>query len=123
MDLLIKFIHILLILYVMFGSFVLNGPESKMLYFWVTTGLIVHWFTGSRVCCLTMAENILTGKQNTDSFLYRTIDPVYNLKDTIPDGDFREFVKWATIILWAQNLLREGPILPSLKDIGLFNKR
>jgi hypothetical protein len=119
MELLIKFIHILLILYVLFGSFVLQGPDAKMLYFWVTSGLIVHWFTGSRVCCLTMAENMLTGKQNTDSFLYKTIDPVYNLSETIPDADFRGFVKTATILLWAQNLLREGPVFPSLKDIGI----
>lgn len=118
MEILIKYLHILLILYVIFGSFILGGPDAKMLYFWVTSGLIVHWFTGSRVCCLTAAENLLTGKDNTDSFLYRTIDPVYNLKESIPDGDFRDFVKWATILLWAQNLFREGPLIPNLKDIG-----
>lgn len=116
----IPFLHILLVLYVIFGSFVLNEPGSKMLYFWVTLGLLVHWFTGSRVCCLTTMENLLTGKHNTDSFLYKTIDPVYNLKESITDDDFRGFVKMATILLFLQNLFRPGPILPNLKELS-FN--
>lgn len=114
---LIPFVHILLILYVIFGSFIMNDPDSKMLYFWVTLGLIVHWFTGSRVCCLTMMENVITGKENTDSFLYRTIDPVYNLKESITDEDFRGLVKWATVILFLQNLFKPGDVFPNLKEL------
>jgi hypothetical protein len=118
----IPIIHGLLILYVIFGSFVFHGPDSKMLYFWVTMSLIVHWLTGSRTCCLTLAENMLTGKENTDSFLYRTIDPVYNLSESIPDEDFRKFVFWATVILFLQNLMRPGRIFPSLRELGFLNK-
>lgn len=93
-------LHVLFILYVLVGGFI--GP--KILYFWVTTALIVHWMTGSRVCCLTM----MTGNEN--SFLYDLIDPVYNLEGTISDDEFRGFIFWATVILWAQNLLRQGPV-------------
>lgn len=108
-------IHLLLILYVIIGSFI--PGNDKMLYFWVTLALLVHWVTGTRTCCLTTMENVITGKENKDSFLYRTIDPVYNLKDSIPDEDFRGFVFWATVLLFLQNLMRPGPLLPDLKDL------
>ena len=113
--LVIKLIHLALILYVILGSF-LPGSD-KMLYFWITFGLLVHWVTGTRTCCLTTMETLMTGKENTESFLYKTIDPVYNLKESIPDADFRGFVFWATVILFVQNLLRPGPIFPDLKEL------
>lgn len=97
----IEILHALFVFYVILGGFF--GP--KILYFWVTTALIVHWMTGSRVCCLTM----MTG--NEKSFLYGLIDPVYNLEGTITDHEFRGLVFWSTVILWAQNLLRPGSVI------------
>ena len=97
---LVEILHTLFVLYVLLGGFI--GP--KILYFWVTTALLVHWMTGSRVCCLTL----MTG--NEKSFLYSLIDPVYDLEGTISDQEFRGLVFWSTVILWAQNLLRQGPV-------------
>ena len=87
----IKIFHILITGYVIFGPYLIKYfvPENKsnetknlinlyyLLYFVFSISLIVHWVANNDICCLSLFENILTGKETSETFTGRIISPFY----------------------------------------------
>jgi hypothetical protein len=74
---LIKIIHLLLILYVTIGPFLFPTQLKQiipLLFF-----ILYRWFTGNHSCTLTTIENKLTG--NKTGFIYRIVDPIYQMSE------------------------------------------
>ena len=92
----VRFIHILLLLFVLIVPFT-NNFELLILHFIIVPGIVFHWYMNSNVCCLTMTEQILRGKKNTDETLTGSIlNPIFNLSK----HDESTLIFYVTLSLW-----------------------
>lgn len=102
--------HAALVLFVLLVPLLPAPKQLRVVHFWCTTSILVHWHAGSTVCALTMLEDWLRGLPVDPftpaphrSFLHRLIEPVYT---EVSDGAVRTTVRAATWALWALNLAR-----------------
>jgi len=91
---LIFIFHILVVLFVIIVPFT-DSPAFLILHVVFCFCLLVHWFTNSDNCSLTLLESKLRGKEVCETFTYQFIAPIYN----ISQKEFNEVVKIVTIIL------------------------
>lgn len=78
---LIQIIHILIILFIVFGPFVIKDKELLIIYILFVSFIIFHWIVLSDVCVLTLVEQWFTGKPSGETFIGRLVKPVYNVTD------------------------------------------
>lgn len=78
----VRFIHILFVLYFVILPFVTNKPTSLLMHLIFGFGIIVHWALNSDVCALTILENKLFGTPISDTFTNRLIGSVYRITNT-----------------------------------------
>ena len=86
----IKILHILITLYIIFSpyivEYIINDKKMKimlyLLYIVFSISLVVHWKANNDVCCLSLTENLLTGKPMNETFIGRIISPFYTLNRT-----------------------------------------
>jgi hypothetical protein len=111
----IQVIHIAFIIYMILMPFIAWNNKQRILYFWVSSSVLIHWFAGNSICALTLLEEKVLGIPNDQSFIYRTINPIYDLSQTISDGEFRLVVRFVTMGLWWLNFYILMTALPTNK--------
>ena len=74
----IQFIHILLILYIILGPFILPKHTKNIIS--ILLLILYRWITNNDTCTLTTIENKLTN--NNNGFIYRIISPIYNIRES-----------------------------------------
>jgi hypothetical protein len=77
----IYFLHILVILFVIFGPFS-NIPSILIIHIAFSFSLLVHWVANNNACSLTYLESQLRGVDVEKSFTYKFISPVYDISKT-----------------------------------------
>lgn len=103
----VKIIHILLVLFIVITplrNFIEISHEERIIYFWISTCIIIHWLAGSTTCFLTILETRLLNIPEQESFIFRIISPIYDISKVISDTHFRLIVRYFTIFLWSLNL-------------------
>lgn len=74
-------IHIGIVLFVLFAPFT-KIPAILILHITFCISLLVHWFTSSNVCSLTLLESHLRGMKSNDTFSHKLIAPMYDISST-----------------------------------------
>lgn len=92
---LIAILHIVLIIFVLFGPWVPN-KHILMLYIMVIPFIHMHWITHNDTCALTLMECKLRGVHPTESFFHRLVSPVYKFQE----AEENIFVWLVTFMLW-----------------------
>lgn len=85
--------HCAIILFVLFAPFT-NIPAILILHITFSICLLLHWYTNSDVCSLTILESHLRGMDRTDTFTHQFIAPIYN----ISTSDWSNIVHIITIL-------------------------
>lgn len=73
--------HTSIILFVLFAPFT-QIPSILVLHITFSISLLLHWYTNSNVCSLTVIESYLRGLPQNNTFMYQLIGPVYNISKT-----------------------------------------
>ncbi len=77
----ISIFHFLIILFVLLAPFS-NIPAILILHITFVLCLMVHWYSNSNVCCLTVFESQLRGLEHQDTYSYKFISPIYDISMT-----------------------------------------
>lgn len=77
--LLVRFIHILLILFVIFTPFLTQNIPILVLHIITVINLLVHWGSNNDVCSLSILESMLTGKEYNQTFIGRIMSTIYTI--------------------------------------------
>lgn len=77
----IRSFHIIVVLFVLAAPF-FNIPYFLILHISFSISLLVHWYSNSNVCSLSMLESRLRGLDYTDSFTHKFIAPIYDVSQT-----------------------------------------
>lgn len=91
---LIFIFHCLVVLFVLFAPFT-NIPALFILHITFCFSLIVHWYSNSNVCSLSIMESYLRGDCRENTFTHQFIAPIYE----ISESEWNYIVWIATIIL------------------------
>lgn len=86
LPLLVRLIHIIIIILILIGPFILKDKRFLQLYIISVFSIIIHWFCNNDICVLTMIEKYLTNDYSNTTFLSSIISPVYKprvLNETI----------------------------------------
>jgi hypothetical protein len=70
--------HCLIILFVLLAPFT-QVPAFLVLHITFSICLLLHWYTNSNVCSLTILEANLRGMKRTDTFTHQFIAPMYDI--------------------------------------------
>lgn len=103
MIIIIKIIHLLLILFILFAPF--YNKQLLRLAIFLCGGILYKWiFDGS--CILTKLEYILLNKETEqEGFIYRLINPIFNMKENHLDRILECFMLiWIIILLIIYNI-------------------
>ena len=102
----IKFIHILVVIFLVFSPFF--GDEYFLtMHLLVVPFILLHWITNQSVCALTEMEKIVTGKTCDDeTFFGQVVGPIYKFKT---QGEENLFVWTLMITLWFITFVRLQP--------------
>jgi hypothetical protein len=73
--------HCLIILFVLFAPFT-QIPAILIIHITFAICLLLHWYTNSNVCSLTVLEANLRGLPRTDTFTHQFIGPIYDISST-----------------------------------------
>lgn len=76
---LIQLVHLLLILFILLGPFLIKEKEILLFYIVMVSFIIFHWILSSDVCALTLLEQWVTGNASEFTFVGRLVKPVYNI--------------------------------------------
>lgn len=86
---LVFYFHIFVVLFIVFTPFINNIPPAFLiLHITSCISLIIHWYSSSDVCSLTIIEGQLRGIDRTETFTHKFISPVYKISST----------EWSSII-------------------------
>jgi len=107
---LVKFVHNLIILFVVLGSFL---PKKYLIYFlfaWPT--IFIHWQTNSNKCVLTELEFWIENKPYPANTI--DTDPAYpfirkitgKMFDSFSDNQLHKFILGLFTLLWVIGLIR-----------------
>ncbi len=83
---LIRLFHIIIILFVFIIPFS-NIPSLLILHITFSLSLLLHWYTNSNECSLTLLESKLRGIDRNAGFTHKFIAPIYDISLT----------KWSSI--------------------------
>ena len=75
---LIKTIHLLIILYIIICPCFFKSQNDRVIT--LLLFIIYRWLSKDDTCTLTKIENKLTG--NNEGFIYRIVNPIYNLGES-----------------------------------------
>ena len=91
---LIFIFHCLVVLFVLFAPFT-NITALFILHITFCFSLIVHWYSNSNVCSLSIMESYLRGDTRENTFTHQFIAPIYE----ISESEWNYIIWIATIIL------------------------
>lgn len=69
--------HFLLVLFIIIAPFT-NIPSISFLHITFSMCLLIHWYTNSNVCSLSLLESKLRGLHYTTTFMHKFISPIYD---------------------------------------------
>jgi len=79
---LIFIFHCLVVLFVLFAPFT-NIPSLFILHITFCFSLMVHWYSNSNVCSLSIMESYLRGADSRENtFTHQFIAPIYDISDS-----------------------------------------
>jgi len=110
----IRGIHLLFVLYVLFAPFI-NNQKSLMIYAIIIPFLYLHWITNNNTCALTTIEKYVRKEFNNsqeDCFTCKIINPVYDVHKDYAAYSAATYI--ITFILWSI-------VLYKLYNIGFKN--
>jgi len=74
----IQLLHLLLILFIIFGSFY-NNILIRLLHLILSLTILFHWISNDQTCCLTIIEeHYITHENKQNGFLYRLLNPLFS---------------------------------------------
>jgi len=73
--------HLGVVLFVLLAPFT-KIPALLILHITFCVSLLVHWYTSSDVCSLTLLEGHLRGIERDSTFTHKLISPMYNISET-----------------------------------------
>lgn len=77
---LIRGIHILLVIFILFAPF-FGNPYMLSMHLLIVPFIMAHWLTNQSVCALTEIEKLLRGKTcDEETFIGQIVGPVYKFK-------------------------------------------
>ena len=76
----VRILHLLLIAFLL-GAIMVDNPPIKLLALVTLFTIMVHWAANNNTCALTLLEQSLTGKVDSNTtFIGSIVNPVYDLK-------------------------------------------
>lgn len=78
----IFYFHIFVVLFIVFTPFLDVPPAFLILHITSCICLMLHWYSNSDVCSLTVIEGQLRGVHRTETFTHKFISPVYKITST-----------------------------------------
>lgn len=92
----IRLIHILIIIIIIYGSIFSNNKNIINLSFIFLISVITHWMLNDDTCILTILEKKITGNtDNKKSFIYSVVSPIYKIEN----NKLNKFIKLAAMSL------------------------
>ena len=76
----VKIIHAIMILFIVLGP-IYKNPLLIILHIVSCLCLLMHWYTNSDICCLTIIESKLRNVKQVDTIIYKLIKPIYNISE------------------------------------------
>ena len=70
--------HLGIVLFVLFGPFS-DIPGLLLIHFTFCACLLIHWWSNSNVCSLSLMESHLRGTDVSSTFSHRLISPIYDV--------------------------------------------
>lgn len=74
----ISILHLSLIVFMVVAPF-MNTPAVLLLHVLSSLCLITHWACNNSMCSLTILESYLRGQKPSETFIYKIVNPVYNI--------------------------------------------
>lgn len=78
----IFYFHIFVVLFIVFIPFLNVPPAFLILHITSAICLMLHWYSNSDICSLTIIEGQLRGVDRTKTFTHQFISPVYKITST-----------------------------------------
>lgn len=79
--LLIRFLHLLFVLYITLTPFLAKTKHELQFYFLVSVFTMFHWIVMRDECILTLIEQKISGRTSENTFIGRVVKPVYNISN------------------------------------------
>lgn len=73
--------HVSVIVFVIFAPFT-QIPAILILHITFAVCLLMHWYTNSNACSLTILESYLRGLPPDSTFMHQLISPIYDISST-----------------------------------------
>lgn len=86
--------HCLIVLFVLFAPFT-QIPAILIIHITFSICLLLHWYTNSNACSLTIMEANLRGLHRTDTFTHQFIGPLYDINSS----DLSDIIHFITYIM------------------------
>ncbi len=99
---LIQLIHIALTVFVLVVPFVTGNVMLLALHTVTCTSLLLHWYTNSDICSMSILEAMLRGVPYTETWIHGIVRSVYSG----PSGEYSKGVWAVTICLGAVSALK-----------------
>jgi len=78
----IFYFHIFVVLFIVFMPFLDVPPVFLILHITSCVCLMLHWYSNSDICSLTVIEGQLRGVDRTETFTHKFISPIYKITST-----------------------------------------
>lgn len=89
--------HTFIILFVILAPFT-QIPAILILHITFAICLLMHWYTNSNTCSLTIMESYFRGLPNDNTFMHQLISPIYDVSST-DLNNIVHIVTYITLIL------------------------
>jgi len=78
---LIFIFHTIIVLFVLFAPFT-KIPAILILHITFCICLLVHWYSSSNICSLSLMESKFRGLNYTETFTHKFISPIYDISES-----------------------------------------
>lgn len=103
----IKFLHLVLILFII-GSVFISNYQVKKIAFTLVLFIFIQFITNYGRCGLTELEYMYTREHYKEGFLYRLVKPVITVPEKYFDmGFYWVHILWIIILGWQVNYFRD----------------
>jgi len=100
---LVSVLHTAFVLFMIWAPFSSNRT-ALVLHLTITPFLWIHWILNDDTCALTLLEKKLRGCDDSSSFFYALVSPVYKVRD----ADVRSASWLLSVVLWLVTLSKVG---------------
>lgn len=105
-------IHLAMFITLMLLPFT-NDERTLEFYSIMVPFLFMHWTTNDDTCALTIAEQLISGKEKQETFFGRVMGGIYQM----PEDDASKFFKGIMFFLWLFVQYRLGRLNVFIDDL------